>query len=214
MDAVSNCFKNLTEIMINNLELYYNNTRIPIYTAGEIMVDRRNSQWKWIPILRDNTGLILLQDNGTPTNSSDDKVVYRSEWMDQNGHLIAPEFIYCMVQDYNNTIWVGTSKGLFIIKQDVRRTSGIVHQCPAAAEQDVRRQEQILKCRHLLRFLHCLVSSLLRDLALLSSHTLGAILITHRIDSQNSLQPCACCNISSIRTAQMISVTGKVITKE
>ena len=102
-----------------HLELYYNNTRIPIYTAGEIMVDRRNSQWKWIPILRDNTGLILLQDNGTPTNSSDDKVVYRSEWMDQNGHLIAPEFIYCMAQDYNNTIWVGTSKGLFIIKQDV-----------------------------------------------------------------------------------------------
>ena len=102
-----------------HLELHYNNTRIPIYTAGEIMVDRRNSQWKWIPILRDNTGLILLQDNGTPTNSSDDKVVYRSEWMDQNGHLIAPEFIYCMVQDYNNTIWVGTSKGLFIIKQDV-----------------------------------------------------------------------------------------------
>lgn len=101
------------------LELFYNNIRVPLYTAGEILVDRRNSQWKWIPILRSNTGLVLLQDNGTPTKSSDDKVIYRSEWMDQNGHLIAPEFIYCMVQDYNNTIWVGTSKGLFIIKQDV-----------------------------------------------------------------------------------------------
>lgn len=103
----------------HSLPLYANSVRVPIYTGGEIFVDRRNPQWKWIPILRSNTGLVLLMDNGTPTKSSDDIVLYRSEWMDQNGHLIAPEFIYTVAQDHNNTIWVGTSKGLFIIKQDV-----------------------------------------------------------------------------------------------
>ena len=101
------------------LDIVYNGNLVTIHTAGEIMVDKRNPQWKWIPVLRYNTGLILLQDNGTPTNPFDDKVTYRNEWMDQNGHLIAPEFIYCMAQDHNNTIWVGTSKGLFIIPDKV-----------------------------------------------------------------------------------------------
>ena len=101
------------------LDIVYNGNLVTIHTAGEIMVDKRNPQWKWIPVLRYNTGLILLQDNGTPTNPFDDKVTYRNEWMDQNGHLIAPEFVYCMAQDQNNTIWVGTSKGLFIIPDKV-----------------------------------------------------------------------------------------------
>lgn len=92
---------------------------VTLHTAGEIMIDRRNPQWKWIPLLRYNTGLILLQDNGTPSNPSDDKVTYRKEWMDQKGHLIAPEQIHSLAQDHNNTIWVGTSKGLFIIPSTV-----------------------------------------------------------------------------------------------
>ena len=100
-------------------DLLYKGLPVTLHTAGEIMVDRRNSQWKWIPLLRYNTGLILMQDNGTPTNPSDDKSVYRQEWMDQNGHLIAPEQIHCLAQDQNNTIWVGTSKGLFIIPDKV-----------------------------------------------------------------------------------------------
>jgi hypothetical protein len=103
-------------------DLLYKGLPVTLHTAGEMMVDQRNPQWKWIPLLRYNTGLILLQDNGTPTNPSDDKSVYRQEWMDQNGHLIAPEQIHCLAQDQNNTIWVGTSKGLFIIPDKVDYT--------------------------------------------------------------------------------------------
>ena len=87
-------------------DLLYKGLPVTLHTAGEMMVDQRNPQWKWIPLLRYNTGLILLQDNGTPTNPSDDKSVYRQEWMDQNGHLIAPEQIHCLAQDQNNTIWL------------------------------------------------------------------------------------------------------------
>lgn len=100
-------------------DLLHKGLPVTLHTAGEIMVDRRNPQWKWIPLLRYNTGLVFMQDNGTPTNPSDDKSVYRQEWMDQNGHLIAPEQIHCLAQDQNNTIWVGTSKGLFIIPDKV-----------------------------------------------------------------------------------------------
>jgi ligand-binding sensor domain-containing protein len=103
----------------HSFDLIYEGNVFTLHTAGEMMVDKRNSQWKWIPILRYNTGLVLLQDNGTPTNPLDDKVYYRKEWMDQNKHVIAPEYIYCMAQDQNNTIWVGTSKGLFILRDHV-----------------------------------------------------------------------------------------------
>lgn len=103
----------------NSFDLQHNHGLLTLHTAGEIMIDRRNPQWKWIPILRYNTGLVLLQDKGTPTNSLDDEVIYRREWIDQKGHLIAPEFIYSIAQDHNNTIWVGTSKGLFIIPSTV-----------------------------------------------------------------------------------------------
>ena len=100
-----------------------NSGRIQLYTPGEIMVDKRNTQWKWIPICRANNGiaagLLLLQDNGTPLNPMDDKVIYKSEWYDQNGKPVAPESIYCMTQDHDNTIWVGTNAGLFLIPATV-----------------------------------------------------------------------------------------------
>jgi hypothetical protein len=94
-------------------------TRIPFHTPGEILVDRRNTQWKWIPLCRENTGLILLKDNGTPSNSKDDAALFRNEWFDQNGNQIIPEFIYSLAQDHDNTIWVGTSRGLFTIPATV-----------------------------------------------------------------------------------------------
>ena len=96
---------------------------IPLYTPGEIMVDRRNTQWKWIPQCRYNTGLLLLQDNGTPTNDKDDQVFYRKEWYDQNGKPVIPEFIYSMAQDHYNTIWVGTNAGLFLIPATIDFTT-------------------------------------------------------------------------------------------
>jgi hypothetical protein len=96
---------------------------IPLYTPGEIMVDRRNTQWKWIPQCRYNTGLLLLQDNGTPINPKDDKVTYHNEWFDQNGKPVIPEFIYSMAQDHDNTIWVGTNAGLFLIPATIDFTT-------------------------------------------------------------------------------------------
>ncbi len=101
----------------------YQNEDLPFYTPGEIMVDRRNTQWKWIPQCRYNTGLLLLQDNGTPTNDKDDQVFYRNEWYDQNGKPVIPEFIYSMAQDHDNTIWVGTNAGLFLIPATIDFTT-------------------------------------------------------------------------------------------
>lgn len=98
-----------------SFDLYKNKDRIKLHTAGEIFVDNRNSQWKWIPISRAGAGLILLQDNGTPTNHGDDNVTYRNSWIDQNSKIINPSEIHAVAQDQDGTIWVGTSSGIFAI---------------------------------------------------------------------------------------------------
>lgn len=100
-------------------DLYSNRVQVPLTTPGEMIIDNRNKQWKWIPLCRSNTGLLLLQDNGTPTNPNDDKVQYRTEWFDQYNNQIRPDYIYTITQDHDNTIWVGTSKGIFTIPASV-----------------------------------------------------------------------------------------------
>ena len=108
---------------IAKYNLYSDGVRVPLYTPGEILVDHRNPTWKWIPLCRYNTGLILLQDNGTPTDPMDDKVTYHTEWYDQNGKLVLPESIFSLAQDRDNTMWVGTNKGLFLIPATIDFTT-------------------------------------------------------------------------------------------
>ena len=108
---------------IAKYNLYSDGVRVPLYTPGEILVDHRNPTWKWIPLCRYNTGLILLQDNGTPTDPTDDKVTYHTEWYDQNGKQVLPESIFSLAQDRDNTMWVGTNKGLFLIPATIDFTT-------------------------------------------------------------------------------------------
>lgn len=98
-----------------SFSLTYKGNPIEMATPGEIMIDNRNPQWKWIPLCRYNTGLILLKDNGTPTEPSDDQVVYRSIWYDQNNNQIMPAEIHSLAQDLDGVLWVGTNEGLFLI---------------------------------------------------------------------------------------------------
>lgn len=92
---------------------------IEMHTPGQIMIDQRNPNWKWIPLLRYNTGLILLNDNGTPTNEKDDIVTYRTEFVDQNNNHILPNQIYTIAQDKNNVIWIGTDDGILALPSTV-----------------------------------------------------------------------------------------------
>ncbi len=104
----------------DTLNLYesYNN-RVVLSTPLEMIIDKRYSQWKWIPSGRSQPGIILLDDNGTPARGGDDRVVFRTQFTDQDGNVLRPEMIFAVEQDKENTLWVGTNAGIFIIPADV-----------------------------------------------------------------------------------------------
>lgn len=106
-----------------SFNLMQNGTPIVLHTPGTLLMDHGNSQRKWISIARAGTGIILLQDNGTPHDPTDDKVTYHNSWIDQNSRSIVPEYIYSMTQDLDNTIWVGTNSGLFTIPSSIDFTT-------------------------------------------------------------------------------------------
>lgn len=95
-----------------------NKQRVSLSTPWEIVVDKRNSQYKWFIDQRDVI-VYLLNDGGTPTNSSDDYCYGRRDFYDQDGLQIAPSAICCLTQDNDNDIWVGTPTGVFIIPSTV-----------------------------------------------------------------------------------------------
>ena len=60
-------------------------------------------------------GLGLLDDNGTPLVLSDDRMAFYSSFVDQFGSIVEPDNIFCLSQDNEGTIWVGTNEGVFSI---------------------------------------------------------------------------------------------------
>lgn len=86
-------------------------------TPAGIWTDRRDSNRKWFLDQRYSQGVILLDDNGTPTASYDDRCIKRSTFIDQNGRGITPSYFYCMAQDRNDRMWIGTEAGILIIPE-------------------------------------------------------------------------------------------------
>lgn len=103
----------------NALSEYVSGKPLALYTPRGIWPDRRNSNYKWFIDQRHQPGIFLLDDGGTPTKSSDDRLVKRTEFIDQNGKPVTPEFYYCWAQDRNDRIWIGTQSGIIIIPPSV-----------------------------------------------------------------------------------------------
>lgn len=97
---------------------------LPLYSGGQnqhlitptgIWTDKRKSQYKWLMAQRSEPKLILLDDGGTPTKSSDDRCMARSSFVDQNGNVLSPAQFRCWAQDATNRIWIGTEKGILLL---------------------------------------------------------------------------------------------------
>ena len=70
------------------------------------------SNQKWFNFFRGRgAGIMVIDDNGTISDSSDDKVYYSGSFVDQNGDNIKATVYLTMAEDQNGAIWVGTDNG-------------------------------------------------------------------------------------------------------
>jgi len=102
----------------HGLPVKVNGEDIPFHTPGGLLIDCLRPNYKWLATARHNTTLILLDDNGTPFDASDDKTVAHKEWVLDDGHSVAPSFIYALMQSADGRIWVGTEQGVLIISPE------------------------------------------------------------------------------------------------
>lgn len=100
----------------HGLDLYVGGHPIYWTTPGEMFMDRSNGNRKWMFESRGAPGVVLLDDGGTPFDRTDDKVVKRNDFFDQNNAPITPANILCLAQDHDGIVWVGTPAGLFLIE--------------------------------------------------------------------------------------------------
>lgn len=102
----------------NGINIISDGNIFPIYTAGGLLLDKRNEHYKWIPYARYNPGLVLIDDKGT-LDDLDDRVMFRNLWTTPSGQNISPISIYIVKQDAMNNVWLGTSSGVMIIPAEV-----------------------------------------------------------------------------------------------
>lgn len=82
-------------------------------TARGIMIDRYNR--KWIYTQFKTPYLFILDDNGTPTSSADDKKKYVDSFVDQDNKTVNAEILYDVKEDLTGNVWVATNVGPFVI---------------------------------------------------------------------------------------------------
>ena len=110
------------------LELYFNNEKLGLYTPTNLIIDRYYPNYKWFGTARYNTSVGLLDDNFTPFDGSDDRVMNRKEWTNQYGKTFKPGSIYDMKQDHKGRIWIGTDQGVAYINNEDFFTSDLIVQ--------------------------------------------------------------------------------------
>ena len=67
--------------------------------------------YKWVNIPRETPGIFVFDDKGTLDDVSDDVSNFYNLFTDSNGKTIEVSSYYCMTEDKNGTIWMGTDKG-------------------------------------------------------------------------------------------------------
>lgn len=63
----------------------------------------------------DKSGIFCLDYNGTLDNRADDRHILRHNIINQDNTSYQPDEFYCIAEDLNGQVWVGTNLGLFLI---------------------------------------------------------------------------------------------------
>jgi len=83
--------------------------------ARDLLIWNQNENLKIITVNHTQTGLLLLNDNGTISNQSDDQCVFKGEFVDQDNQRVVMGDIYSIAQDKTGALWIGTDAGVVVI---------------------------------------------------------------------------------------------------
>ena len=95
-------------------QLYFPDSSHP--TLGKILISNQNPNHKWVNSVRRSPGVFVWDDNGTLTDQSDDRSKFMSRFDDPDniGSYFTPSNVFCMAQDKNGVVWIGTNMGPFL----------------------------------------------------------------------------------------------------
>ncbi len=82
---------------------YYYESLSSVENLRQILIDRRNRKWICIPRESSDAGIFVLDENN--------KANFSRSFTDQNGYNINATGYYCLAEDLNGIIWVGTDNG-------------------------------------------------------------------------------------------------------
>lgn len=77
---------------------------------GRTLFDKRG--WLWATSSRpESGGVFCLNYNGTIEDTSDDRHRFIAQFTNQDGTILEQRSVYCMAEDKEGAIWIGTDKG-------------------------------------------------------------------------------------------------------
>ncbi len=77
-----------------------------------ILVDRNNQNIKYVVGTYLAASIVVIDDNGTIDNLSDDRTVSWKEFIDGDGNILTPNYLHSAAQDLNGALWIGTETGI------------------------------------------------------------------------------------------------------
>jgi len=101
--------------------------------AEHLLVDSRGYKWMNFPRSGVSYHLIAFTDNGTYDNKGDDRIAR----IDMNAAAeVTSSTVYCMAEDLDGEIWIGTDKGVKVIYYPSKVFDGGVYPRNILLEQD------------------------------------------------------------------------------
>ena len=97
------------------VSLYYEDLKQQ-ETVTEILFDSRGLTW--VVIMRGESGLFCIYNNGTPFDTSDDVTrLISTRFIDQDGNATTLDYITDIAEDHDGVIWVLTNQGPYVISK-------------------------------------------------------------------------------------------------
>lgn len=87
-----------------------------------MIITKSNQIWVIAPLSGVNSGIFIMNNNGTVNDESDDVSVFLNSFVDQDGETVGITNFHCVVEDLNGTIWVGTNTGPIVFNNPTAMT--------------------------------------------------------------------------------------------